>query len=79
MRNAHHAHNAPDELALQIAELNYTLSRHVPAMKRSVRIQTGYGSVEFYGTQARKIAALCEELLRRRLQRIERQSGGSQR
>lgn len=44
-------------------------------MKRHVRIQTGYGSVEFYGTQARKIAALCEELLHRRLQRIERQGG----
>lgn len=47
-------------------------------MKRHVRIHIGYGSVEFCGTQARKIAALCEELLRR-LQRIGRQSGGSQR
>lgn len=72
MRNAHQAH---DELALQIAELNYALSRHIPAMKRRVGINTGYGSVEFYGTQARRIAALCEEILRRRLQRIERQGG----
>jgi hypothetical protein len=68
-------HNAYDELALQIEDLRYALSRHVPAMKRHVRINTGYGSVEFYGTQARKIAALCEELLRRRLHRIERQGG----
>lgn len=71
--------NASDELALQIADLRYALSRDIPAMKRHVRIQTGYGSVEFYGTQARKIAALCEELLRRRLQRVERQSGEAQR
>ena len=70
-----HEHQAPDDLALQIAELNYALSRHIPAMKRHVRIHTGYGAVEFYGTQARRIAALCEEILRRRLQRIERQSG----
>ena len=64
-----------DELVLQLGELRYALSRHVPAMKQHVHIQTGYGSVEFYGTQARKIAALCEELLRRRLQRIERRGG----
>jgi hypothetical protein len=69
-------HDTHDELALRIAELNYALSCHVPAMKRRVRIYTGYGSVEFYGTQARRIAALCEEILRRRLQRLERQSGG---
>jgi hypothetical protein len=68
-------HQQHDDLALQIAELNYALSRHIPAMKRRVHIQTGYGAVEFYGTQARKIAALCEEILRRRLQRIERQGG----
>jgi hypothetical protein len=55
--------------------MRYALSRDIPAMKRHVRIQTGYGSVEFDGTQARKVAALCEELLRRRLQRMERQSG----
>jgi hypothetical protein len=76
MRNARHAQ---DERALQIAELNYALSRHVPAMKRRVRINTGYGAIEFYGTQARRIAAMCEEILRRRLQRIERQIAGSQR
>lgn len=68
-------HDEHDELALQIADLRYALSRDIPAMKRHVRIQTGYGSVEFYGTQACKIAALCEELLRRRLRRIERQGG----
>jgi ribosomal protein S19E (S16A) len=75
MHNAHRARHAQDDLALQIAELNYALSRHVPAMKRRVRIHTGYGSVEFYGTQARRIAALCGEILRRRLQRLERQGG----
>lgn len=61
-----------DEQALLIANLRYALSCHIPAMKRRVRIHTGYGSVEFYGPQARKITALCEELLRRRLQRLER-------
>ncbi|MFC4822110.1 hypothetical protein [Dokdonella ginsengisoli] len=75
MRNAPRDHNAPDALALQIAELNYALSCHIPAMKRRVRIYTGYGSVEFYGTQARRIAAMCEGILQRRLQRLERQSG----
>ena len=68
-------HPKYDERALEIAELRYALSCHVPAMKRRVRINTGYGSVEFYGTQARKIAALCEEMLRRKLERLERQSG----
>lgn len=33
-------------------------------MKRQVHIQAGYGAVEFFGTQARRIAALCEALLR---------------
>jgi hypothetical protein len=70
MRTTRHAQ---DELELQIAELRYALSRHVPAMNRRVRINTGYGAVEFHGTQARKIAALCEELLRRKLERLERQ------
>lgn len=68
-------HPKYDKRALEIAELRYALSCHVPAMKRRVRIHTGYGSVDFYGTQARKIAALCEEMLRRKLERLERQSG----
>jgi hypothetical protein len=61
-----------DERALQIANLRYELRCHIPAMKRRVRISTGYGALEFHGPQARKITALCEELLQRQLQRLER-------
>lgn len=64
-----------DELALLIEKLRYALACHIPAMKRCVRIQTGYGSVEFHGPQARKITVLCEELLRRQLQRLESKNG----
>jgi hypothetical protein len=60
-----------DQLILAIAKLRYALVNHIPAMKRRVRIQTGYGGVEFCGPQARKITALCEELLRKQLQRLE--------
>jgi len=61
-----------DERALQIANLRYALRCHIPSMKRHVHIHTGYGAVDFRGTQARKVTALCEALLRRQLQRLER-------
>jgi hypothetical protein len=64
-----------DERALQIANLRYALATHIPAMKRHVHIHTGYGSLEFHGPQARKITALCEELLQKQLQRLERKGG----
>ena len=60
-----------DQLILTIAKLRYALANHIPAMKRRVWIQTGYGYVEFYGPQARKITALCEDLLRKQLDRLE--------
>lgn len=41
-------------------------------MKRHVHIPTGYGAVDFRGPQARKVTALCEELLRKQLERLER-------
>jgi hypothetical protein len=61
-----------DERALQIANLRYILRCHIPAMKRHVHIHTGYGAVDFRGPQARKVTALCEELLQKQLQRLER-------
>ncbi|WP_300619472.1 hypothetical protein [Dokdonella sp.] len=64
-----------DERALLIANLRYALNCHIPAMKHRVRIQTGYGTVDFHGPQARKITALCEELLQTQLQRLERKGG----
>lgn len=66
---------AHDERALQIANLRYALRCHIPAMKRHVHIHTGYGAVDFRGPQARKVTALCEELLQKQLQRLERQRG----
>ena len=60
-----------DQLLLVITKLRYALAYHIPAMKRRVWIQTGYGWVEFYGPQARKITALCEELLQKQLARLE--------
>ena len=63
---------AHDERDLQIANLRYALRCHIPAMKRHVHIHTGYGAVDFRGPQARKVTALCEELLRKQLQRLER-------
>jgi len=63
-----------DERALQIANLRYALRCHIPAMKRHVHIHTGYGAVDFRGPQARKVTALCEELLQKQLQRLERKS-----
>lgn len=68
-------HSEHDERALWIANLRYALTCHIPAMKRRVHIQTGYGAVEFYGSQARKVTALCEELLQKQLQRLERKRG----
>lgn len=68
----HNANDKPDERALQIANLRYALRCHIPAMKRHVYIRTGYGAVDFYGTQARKVTVLCEELLQEQLQRLER-------
>ena len=65
---------ADDERDLQIANLRYALRCHIPAMKRHVHIHTGYGAVDFRGPQARKVTALCEELLRKQLQRLERKS-----
>ena len=62
-----------DERDLQIANLRYALRCHIPAMKRHVHIHTGYGAVDFRGPQARKVTALCEELLQKQLQRLERQ------
>lgn len=67
--------NKHEEHALLIANLRYALATHIPAMKRRVRISTGYGSLEFYGPQARKITALCEDLLQRQLQRLQRKGG----
>jgi hypothetical protein len=61
-----------DERDLQIANLRYALRCHIPAMKRHVHIHTGYGAVDFRGPQARKVTALCEELLQKQLQRLER-------
>jgi len=64
-----------DQLLLLIEKLRYALACHIPAMKRRVTIQTGYGLLDFHGPQARKITALCEDLLRRQLQRLERKGG----
>lgn len=64
---------AHDERALFIERLRYALAGHIPAVKRCVRISTGYGPLEFHGPQARKITALCEDLLQRQLQRLQRQ------
>ena len=47
-----------DERALRIANLRYALTCHIPSMKRRVHIQTGYGAVEFYGPQARRVTVL---------------------
>jgi hypothetical protein len=60
-----------DQFILAIAKLRYALACHIPVMKRRVRIHTGYGSVEFHGPQARKITALCEDLLQKQLARLE--------
>ena len=52
----------------------YALSKQVPDMAREVRIETSYGTVNLYGADARKVAALVERLLRAKLKAAERKA-----
>ncbi len=53
-------------------EISYALSKQVPAMRYRVTLETDYGALVLEGSDAEKIAALCEKLLHRQLAQLQR-------
>jgi hypothetical protein len=62
-----------DDYPMREEDLSYALAHQIPDMTRGVAIETHYGRLELHGPDADKIAALCKKLVRRRLDRIDRQ------
>jgi len=50
--------------------LSYALSKQVPAMRDEVTLHTVYGDLTLYDGEAAQVAALVEQLLRRRWRRM---------
>ncbi len=53
-------------------EIDYALSKQVPAMRNGVRLCSDYGELELHGQAAAKIAAVVEGVLRDKLAQLER-------